>query len=87
MDLTPTRSLDHKKTPSILAEKDERELVLQVQQAVDVVLGSAAEQMGVDKADLSRVLWKNGLLRSTRRSTPRDAISRSVGPEKVRVPL
>ncbi len=62
MDLTPTRSLDHKKTPSILAEKDERKLVLQVQQAVDVVLGSAAKQMGVDKADLSRVLWKNGLL-------------------------
>ena len=61
-NLATTRSLGHEGTPSILAEQDERELVLQVQQAVDVVLGSAAKQMGVDKAALARVLWKNGLV-------------------------
>ncbi len=62
MNLATTRSLDHERTTSILADQDERELVLQVQQAVDVVLGSAAKQMGVDKAALASVLWKNGLV-------------------------
>ncbi len=62
MNLATTRSLDHDGTPSILAEQDERELVLRVQEAVDVVLGSAAKQMGVDKSALARVLWKNGLV-------------------------
>ena len=58
-----TPGSDHKRTPSILAEQEERELVHQVQQAVDVVLGSAAKQMGVDKSALAKVLWKNGLVR------------------------
>ena len=62
LSLATTRNLDHERTLSILGEQDERELVLQVQEAVDVVLGSAAKQMGVDKSALARILWKNGLV-------------------------
>ena len=62
LNLATTRNLDHERTLSILGEQDERELVLQVQEAVDVVLGSAAKQMGVDKSALARILWKNGLV-------------------------
>ena len=50
MNLATSHNPDRKETPSILGERDERELVLQVQEAVDVVLGSAAKQMGVDKS-------------------------------------
>ncbi len=62
LNLATSHNPDRKETPSILGERDERELVLQVQEAVDVVLGSAAKQMGVDKSALAKILWKNGLL-------------------------
>lgn len=62
LNLATNRNLDYKRTPSILGEQDEWALVLQVREAVDVVLESAAEQMGVDKSALARILRKNGLL-------------------------
>ncbi len=61
LSLATTHNLKHSNSGPALPEEDERELVSQVQQAVDGVLGRAAERMGVDKADLARVLWQKGL--------------------------